>query len=72
MSWTKSSAKQPSNLFYFESLLSKFDTYLSDHTLGDFPWVEGVVETETSDMGVGANTLNPSHVLDILHLGVNT
>ena len=47
-------------------------TYLSNHTLGDLSWVKTVVETETSDVGVSANTLNSCHVLDLLDLGVNT
>ena len=47
-------------------------TYLSNHTLGDLSWVETVVETQTSDMRVSTNTLNPGHVLGLLDLGVNS
>ena len=47
-------------------------TYLSDHTLGDFPWVKRIVETKTSDMGVSSNTLDSGEVLDFLDLGVDS
>lgn len=44
------------------------DTYLSNHTLRDLPWVKTVIETKTSDVGVGADTLDSCHVLHLLDL----
>jgi hypothetical protein len=41
-------------------------TYLADHALGDFAGVKGVIETETTDVGVGADTFDPGEVLDFL------
>jgi len=47
-------------------------TYLSNHTLRDLSWVKTIIETKSSNMGVGTNSFDPSEVLDLLHLRVNS
>jgi hypothetical protein len=38
---------------------------LTHHTLGDFPGLEGVVESETTDMAMRPDTLDAREVLDL-------
>ena len=38
--------------------------YLSDETLRDVSWVEGVVQTETSDVGMGGDSLPALYIFD--------
>ena len=41
-------------------------TYLANHALGDLARVKGIIETETTNVGVGADTFDPGEVLDFL------
>ncbi len=40
------------------------ESYLSDHTHGSFSGVKGFVNTETSDVGMSADSLDPGDVFD--------
>lgn len=48
---------------------------LADHAFADSARLEGVIEAETADVRVGANTLDARHVFDVLmnfHLTLET
>jgi hypothetical protein len=49
-----------------------FGTYLADHTLGDLAGVKGVIETETTNMGVSTDTFDSCQVFDFLDFGVDS
>jgi len=40
--------------------------YLSDEALGDIPWVQSVVQTQSSDVGMGGDSLP---ALNVFYLG---
>ena len=50
----------------------KKDEYLSDHTHGSFPGVKGFVNTETSDVGMSADSLDSGDVFDFGDFGLGS
>ena len=51
--------------------IRRFSTYLTDHTLTDFAWVKTVVQSQTTNVGMSANTFDSSQIFDFLYLGVD-
>ena len=41
---------------------------LPDQSLGDRAWIQAVIQTQTPDVRVGANALDPGHGTNLGHL----
>lgn len=45
---------------------------MADHTLGDLTGVKGIIETETTNVGVCTDTFDSCQVFDFLNFGVDS